>query len=631
MIRKWTRAALLSALVIALAMSLSGAPAIAGGDALPSGGDGYTGWYFQNTGLPDVDDVSAANASVAWAVGTKVLKTSNGGDTWSDNWPGHTGNYLGVSVVDADTVWVIAANNDIVLTTNGGTDWTEFTTGIGASTLDEIVGIDANNAWAIGMCPSVIIRTTNGGASWDPFTNPAWGEPRSITAVSATTVWVACYDGTVLKTIDGGVNWSKNSVTTYLEGIDSLDTNTLYACGSEIRKSTNGGDTWQKVLVAEGYFLMSVTAVDVNTAWAVGIGGVIQKTLDGGKSWFQQASGTTAMLTAVCAVDSNNAWAVLLNNGYILHTTDGGGYHTPPTITAVTPSSGRAGTEVTITGAEFGSTRSQSYVSFGAVDATDYTAWSDTQINVLVPATVSGQVDIVVHTAGGASNAKTFTVITPTYYSYYFAEGCTREGFAEWLCLQNPGANPLDVNATYMLIGGQAPATKTYTLDPTSRTSINVNDAVGPGQDVSVKLIAEGEFYAERPMYFDYKQGDASYSWTGGHCATGAIAPASDWYFAEGTTRAGFEEWLCLQNPNSTEVIATVYYIMAGAYTTQKDYRLSPQSRLSVFVNGDVGPDQDVSVRVHCDSGIVAERPMYFNYHGKWDGGHDVMGTDAPK
>jgi hypothetical protein len=70
---------------------------------------------------------------------------------------------------------------------------------------------------------------------------------------------------------------------------------------------------------------------------------------------------------------------------------------------------------------------------------------------------------------------------------------------------------------------------------------------------------------------------------------------------------------------------------MAGAYTTQKDYRLSPQSRLSVFVNGDVGPDQDVSVRVHCDSGIVAERPMYFNYHGKWDGGHDVMGTDSPK
>jgi len=48
-------------------------------------------------------------------------------------------------------------------------------------------------------------------------------------------------------------------------------------------------------------------------------------------------------------------------------------------------------------------------------------------------------------------------------------------------------------------------------------------------------------------------------------------------------------------------------------------------------VNGDVGPNQDVSMHIHCGSPIVAERPMYFNYHGKWTGGHDIMGTDSPK
>jgi len=35
----------------------------------------------------------------------------------------------------------------------------------------------------------------------------------------------------------------------------------------------------------------------------------------------------------------------------------------------------------------------------------------------------------------------------------------------------------------------------------------------------------------------------------GGHCETGTAAPGTSWYFAEGTTRRGFETYLCLANP----------------------------------------------------------------------------------
>ena len=213
---------------------------------------------------------------------------------------------------------------------------------------------------------------------------------------------------------------------------------------------------------------------------------------------------------------------------------------------------------------------------------------------------------------------------------YYFAEGCTRDGFAEWLCIQNPGAGDITVNAEYML-SGAGWIEQTYTVPATSRTSVNVNSEVGPGQDVSVKLTSEDEFYAERPMYFSYKQGVPGYSWTGGHCATGAPSPNSDWYFAEGTTRAGFEEWICIQNPFEADVTVGLDYVSAGAYTQHKDYNIPAKSRISVFVNGDVGPNQDVSTYVHCDSPIVAERPMYFNYKDKWTGGHVIMGTDSPK
>ncbi len=85
--------------------------------------------------------------------------------------------------------------------------------------------------------------------------------------------------------------------------------------------------------------------------------------------------------------------------------------------------------------------------------------------------------------------------------------------------------------------------------DPTKGTELYdqlFDELNRPGQDVSLKVTSDRGIVAERPMYFDY-QG----KWTGGHDVLGANAPSKSWYFAEGTTRAGFDQWLCLQNPNS--------------------------------------------------------------------------------
>jgi hypothetical protein len=38
----------------------------------------------------------------------------------------------------------------------------------------------------------------------------------------------------------------------------------------------------------------------------------------------------------------------------------------------------------------------------------------------------------------------------------------------------------------------------------------------------------------------------------------------------------------------------------------------------------------DVSIKVSSSEPIVAERPMYFNYNGVWDGGHNVVGSTQP-
>ena len=149
-----------------------------------------------------------------------------------------------------------------------------------------------------------------------------------------------------------------------------------------------------------------------------------------------------------------------------------------------------------------------------------------------------------------------------------------------------------------------------------------MNSFVGPGQDVAITVDSDQPIVAERPMYFDCHS-----MWDGGSISIGAAAPANIWLFAEGTTRTGFEEWLCLLNPGDVAAPVSVEYAFGDATTCTQGILLAPGQRYSVFVNEVVGPDKDVSIKVVSDEGIVAERSMYFSYHDVWDGGHNALGS----
>ncbi len=208
---------------------------------------------------------------------------------------------------------------------------------------------------------------------------------------------------------------------------------------------------------------------------------------------------------------------------------------------------------------------------------------------------------------------------------WYFAEGTTRGGFDEWLCIMNPDPdNAANICISYMNSEGKV-VKKDYTVQASSRCTVNVNEDVGPDQDISIELKSEGAaVVAERPMYFSY--GGA---WTGGHITMGAQRLASNWYFAEGTTRGGFDEWLCIGNPGMDPANAKVTYYVAGEpVPTTVDYLIAPKSRYTIKVNDAVGAEKDVSVSVVTDKPTVAERPMYFNYQGVWTGGHNVIGSN---
>lgn len=205
----------------------------------------------------------------------------------------------------------------------------------------------------------------------------------------------------------------------------------------------------------------------------------------------------------------------------------------------------------------------------------------------------------------------------------YFAEGYTGLNFQEYLTVQNPGsAQTLTVD--YFNDTGHV-ITKQHALGAGSRTTILVNDDVGPGQNVSAHLHAPNAFVAERPMYFSWS------GLTGGHDAVGAQSLNRTYYFAEGYTGAGFTEFLTLLNPGSVPAAVNVtYYFNDGSAPKVVAHPVGATSRLTIRVNdaAEAGPGKEVSVKIDSDNPILAERPMYFSYFGE-TGGSDTMGGTA--
>ena len=218
---------------------------------------------------------------------------------------------------------------------------------------------------------------------------------------------------------------------------------------------------------------------------------------------------------------------------------------------------------------------------------------------------------------------------------WFFAEGTTRDNqydgtYEEWLCLMNPGSAAVDVEVTYMLETGDT-KTVTYNVGATARKTVDVNLDVGENHDVSMVIQCSSPIVAERPMYFNYRN-----KWTGGHNVVGAPGPDRQFYFAEGTTRdnandGSFEEWICIQNPGPAAATVDITYWTEQAGTQTQQIIVGSNTRATVDVKLKLGPDVDTSFRVESDLPILVERPMYFDYHNTWDGGHDVMGCAGPK
>ena len=275
---------------------------------------------------------------------------------------------------------------------------------------------------------------------------------------------------------------------------------------------------------------------------------------------------------------------------------------------------------------------------------------ADQEVAARVTLPAAGVVERTMHfNAAGWHGSTDLVGVNQPATEWDFAEGSTLAPYSEYLTLQNPGGSALSVSLNYVLDNGAHPV-KQLTLAPNSRTTVEMASGdlgnqtpclpgaggtcgVGAGHTgVSVRVLAGGPIVAERPMYVNgYSFGAGTIR--DGHDAFGASAPATRWYFAEGTTLAGFNEFLTLANLGLSVAHMTLQYLDGSGRVTAHSLAVAAQTRATVNVNDPtlgIGPGvTGVSVQVDADQPIVAERPMYMVHDfgtGQVAGAHDVMG-----
>jgi hypothetical protein len=302
---------------------------------------------------------------------------------------------------------------------------------------------------------------------------------------------------------------------------------------------------------------------------------------------------------------------------------------TVPTVTSITPASCASGKTVDITnlaGSNFlaGATVRLKKTGQADIVATNVNVASSTKITCrfsIPPTADSGPWDAYVQNTNGrgGTGAGAFSVTSATWY---LAEGTTDWGFGTYISIVNPNSTDVTCDITYMP-SGSANQVQTVTVPAESRLTVDPGELLGSKDFSTMVECNEGKTIAV----------DRTMEWLGTgattpeyHCSIGVPAPAKDWYLPEGSSDWGFECWLLIQNPNSTDASCDLTYMIEGAGPVTVTKTVEANSRATFNMADDIGAE-DASIRVESDIPVIPERAMYRNNRRE---GHDSIGTTAP-
>ena len=298
------------------------------------------GWYALNTGtLTNFNSVYFYNVNTGYAVGDsgRIVKTLNGGLSWNQQTLNIYYRFNSVIFTDANNGYICGDSNYtssfILKTTNSGLSWFA----VFQSTqiyLNSINFINPLLGFAGGY-NGTMIKTTDGGNSWQSLNYGSLYPMLSIHFTGTETGYAVGglfdFQGMILKTSNGGINWSTQFTTAEpIFSVNFINDNTGYAVGGDFEfgvttfKTSNGGTVWTQTNTSVFGMLKCVQFTTPDTGYSAGFYFTdISKTIDGGNTWRHQYTSMNSIPNNLFMLNSQTGYAVG-TNGLILKTTTGG-------------------------------------------------------------------------------------------------------------------------------------------------------------------------------------------------------------------------------------------------------------------------------------------------------------------
>jgi len=263
--------------------------------------------------------VDAVDAVTAWAVGEGgvILKTSDGGATWTPQVSGTGAALFGVSAIDSSTAWAVGAGGVIVATSDGGATWRALNSRVRAD-LYGVSAVSASTCWAVGS-GGTILKTSDGGATWTPQGAVVVGAAAAARSAANAGAEVDGARGTDAMSGDGAAtDTDTGTAVARPGGGDDTRTGADVGTGDILAadpatggdgphgndRTVQGAGVEASVAAVTGATLRAVYAANPFTAWAVGEGGVAFKTTDGGLTWVS-VGGAASSLYGVTGVGAS--------------------------------------------------------------------------------------------------------------------------------------------------------------------------------------------------------------------------------------------------------------------------------------------------------------------------------------
>ncbi|MEO6694872.1 MAG: hypothetical protein ABIY50_13870 [Ignavibacteria bacterium] len=294
----------------------------------------YT-WSAQTSGTTSqLLSASAVSSQIGWAagVGPTVVKTLNGGTTWTPaTGTGIVGDIYNIWGVDANTAFVTTspAATFIYKTVNGGTTWTQVFTQVGGF-IDAIQMISPTEGYAIGdpvAAKWTVLKTVDGGNTWarmatEPTqvgTEAGWNNAFMILG---TDMWFGTGATRVYHSTDLGVTWTSGATTGTLNSY-ALQFNSSGATGlglaggspaaTPLVRSVNGGTTYSTATAPGTTGNLNGLEGDASEWWALRSSAIVYYSNNHGATWTPAYTQTGAVFQDIDFTNESGCpvgWAV---------------------------------------------------------------------------------------------------------------------------------------------------------------------------------------------------------------------------------------------------------------------------------------------------------------------------------